>query len=300
LANRILSIIIVNYNSLEYLVHCIESIFQNPPNFDYEIIIVDNASTDDSIKKLKLDYSHLKVILNTENKGFAYANNQAINLAEGKYIMLLNPDTLVLESSIDNMFSFMEKNNEVGIVGPMIINADGTFQPQCKRGFPTPSSVLSYFLCLHKIFPKNKTFGKYLLTYLDQNELNEVDSVSGACMFVRRQVFKEVGLLDEDYFMFGEDIDLCFRAKQKGWKICYFPVSKIVHLGGHGGTFSRPFKTTYNFFKSAHLYYKKNLSHKYNFLFNFIIYFGIWALFLLILFRNFIFRNRYAFTKKPS
>ncbi len=298
--NKDLSIIIVSYNSRQCIVPCIDSIFQNLPSCDYEIIIVDNNSGDGTIEMVREIFPEVHLIKNNYNAGFAKSNNQAINLAKGKYILLLNPDTIVLESSIDNMFSFMEKNNEVGIVGPMIINADGTFQPQCKRGFPTPSSVFSYFLGLHKIFPKNKTFGKYLLTYLDQNELNEIDSVSGACMFVRRQVFKEVGLLDEDYFMFGEDLDLCFRAKQEGWKVCYLPASKIVHFGGHGGTSSRPFKTTYDFFKSAYIFYKKNLSHKYHFLFNFIIYFGIWLLFALIFLRNFVFRKRYVFTKKSS
>lgn len=296
-----LSIIIVNFNSKDYLEKCLKSIFyESRCSLNFEVIVVDNASTDDSINMLRTDYPFVKVLLNSENRGFAFANNQAINLSKGKFIMLLNPDTTVLENSIDNMFSFMEKNNEVGIVGPMIINADGTFQPQCKRGFPTPSSALSYFLGLHNIFPKSKIFGKYLLTYLDQSELNEVDSVSGACMFVRKQVFKEVGLLDQDYFMFGEDIDLCFRAKQKGWKVYYLPASKIVHCGGHGGTASRPFKTTYYFFKSAYIFYKKNLSHEYHFLFNFIIYFGIWLLFALIFLRNFVFRKGYIFTKKPS
>lgn len=294
------SIIIVNYNSEVYLKKCLDSIIGSKCLLNLEIIVVDNASTDGSVIIIKEKYPFVKVISNDENKGFAFANNQAINLSRGKFIMFLNPDTIVLERSIENMFSFMQKNEDIGIVGPMVVNADDTFQPQCKRGFPTPLSVLSYFLGLHKIFPKSKISGKYLLTYLDKSDVNEVDSVSGACMLVRKHVLQEVGLLDEDYFMFGEDLDLCYRVKQKGWKIYYFPYSKIIHYGGQGGTYSHPFKTTFYFFKSAHIFYKKNLSHKYNFLYSSVIYFGIWTLFLLILFRNFIFRKRYVFTKKTS
>ncbi len=287
--DALLSIIIVNFNSWDYLDQCLNSIFYKS-NFggDFEVIVVDNASKINKSEIIKKKFPAVRFIINSHNRGFACANNQGIKTAKGEYIMLLNPDAVLLEDSIDNLVRFLSQHEDAGIVGPKIYNSDGTFQPQCKRGFPTPLTTLSYFLRLDRLFPNNRILSHYLLRYLDENETNVVDSVSGACMLIRREVIEKVGLLDTDYFMYGEDLDYCYKVAKNGWKIYYVPTSEIIHHGGKSGSDSKSLEITFYFFQSAWVFFKKNLFTNYPLIVNFIVYLGIWTFFVIAISRKFL------------
>jgi GT2 family glycosyltransferase len=166
----------------------------------------------------------------------------------------------------------MEKNTDVGICTPKILNRDGSLQRQCRRSFARPWDVITYFLHLDRLFPHSELFGRYLLTYKPENEQYDVDAVSGSCMFIRREVISDIGYLDERYFAYQEDADFCFQAKRKGWRIVYYPNAEIIHWGGLGGSRFRPYRAVYEWHKSYFLYYRKNLAKDYFFLVNWLMY----------------------------
>lgn len=253
-----LSIIIVSYNTKQLLADCINSIEKNLYNFSYEIVVVDNNSADGSIDMLKAEYSHVKLIANNYNAGFAKANNQGLELCSGEYILLLNCDTIVLKNAICTLVDFMDNYNDTAICGPKLLNSDMTLQLPCRRGFPRLISSVSYFSGISRIFPKSRIFGSYLMTYMDSGINHEVDAVSGACLLIRRKVLSQIGgLLDEAFFMHFEDIDLCYRAKKSGYKVYYIHNSEVIHLKGQSSKL-RSSGVTRNFFDSALLYFKKN------------------------------------------
>jgi len=227
-----LSIIIVNYNVKDYLADCLNSIRQSVNNLLIEIIVVDNNSKDDSKLFLTPLFPEVKFIWLDENFGFGKANNIAIKQAKGKYILMLNPDTIVAEDTLFNMFQYMENNPQVGITGCKVLNSDGTFQISCKRGFPTPWASFCKLFGLQKLFPKYKLFSKYNLTYLSENEIHKVDAVSGCFMFCDGALIKQIGGFDERYFMFAEDLDLCTQVQLKNRDIMYVPNCCITHFKG--------------------------------------------------------------------
>ncbi len=227
-----LSIIIVNYNVKEFLENALISIKKAIEGINAEIFVVDNASEDGSVEMIKQKFPEVKLIENDRNLGFAKANNQALKLAQGKYILLINPDTVVQEDTFKVLISFLESNPDCGMVGCKILNPDGTLQLACRRSFPTPWVALTKMIGLSSLFPKSKIFARYNLTYLDTEQVTEVDAVSGSFMMIRREVYEQVGGLDEDFFMYGEDIDWCYRIKKAGWKIYYVPYTQIIHFKG--------------------------------------------------------------------
>lgn len=229
-----LSIIIVNFNTKEFLKRCLESLRQSLlGNSKVEIIVVDNASTDGSVQYFNVwKQNDIKVIRNKENLGFAKANNRGIKKASGRYILFLNPDTIVPENTIKTMIDFMEANPKVGAATCRVELTDGRLDQACHRGFPTPWNAFCYFSGLEKLFPKSKFFAGYSLTYLPLDKIHEIDSGCGAFLLVRRQAGEEVNWLDEDYFWYGEDLDFCYRLKQRGWKIMFVPTVKIIHWKG--------------------------------------------------------------------
>ena len=227
-----LSIIIVNYNVKEFLENALISIKKAIEGINAEIFVVDNASEDGSVEMIKQKFPDVNLIANSENLGFAKANNQALKLAKGKYILLINPDTIVQEDTFRVLLSFLESHPECGMVGCKVLNPDGTLQLACRRSFPTPWVAFTKMIGLSSLFPKSKIFAKYNLTYLDPDEVAEVDAVSGSFMMIRREVYEKVGGLDEDFFMYGEDIDWCYRIKKAGWKIYYVPFTQIIHFKG--------------------------------------------------------------------
>lgn len=227
-----LSIVIVNYNVRYFLEQTILSVLKSVVNFEYEIFVVDNNSTDDSLKMLEQKFPAVHVIANKENVGFSKANNQAIRMAGGEYILLLNPDTIIQEDTLQKCINKMESDATIGGLGVKMYDGAGNFLPESKRGFPSPLAAFAKMSGLAKVFPKSKTFGQYHLSFLNRDQSHEVNVLSGACMFLRKSILDKVGLLDEDYFMYGEDIDLSYRIKQAGFKNYYFADTSIIHFKG--------------------------------------------------------------------
>lgn len=254
-----LSIIIVNYNVKEFLLNLLDSIRKATKNFSIEIIVVDNASDDGSVDAIKEKFPEVKLITNSENIGFGAANNLALKEAKGKYFLMLNPDTIVREDTFEVMINFFEKHPECGIAGCKILNPDGSLQLACRRGFPGPWTSFTKVMGLSKLFPKSRLFAKYNLTYLDENQTYEVDAVSGAFMMMRREVYEKIGGFDPQFFMYGEDLDLCYRAQKANFKVYYVHSSEIIHYKGES-TKRSSIDETKLFYDAMHLFVKKHFS----------------------------------------
>ncbi|MGL4670376.1 MAG: glycosyltransferase family 2 protein [Methanobacteriaceae archaeon] len=287
-----LSIIILNYNTYELSRNAINSIISRNHRISYEIFLVDNKSNDGSFSKLKNIFKDeiasgcIKTIASTDNNGFSAGNNLAIKEATGDYILLLNSDAVVCDNTLDNVLDYIINNNalaktkkdKIGAIGVKVVLPNGELDKACKRSFPSPGVSFYRMTGLSFIFPKSKRFGKYNLTYLNEDEINEVDSLVGAFILVPRTVIDEVGSLSEDYFMYGEDIDWCFRIKEAGYKIIYYPKAKIIHY--KGGSSKKSKKLIYEFHNAMYIFYKKHYADKYNFIVNGFVYTGIWISYL--------------------
>lgn len=226
-----LSIVIVNFNAKEFLKKCIDSIFESNLS-NLEVIVVDNASKDGSAEELKKLEPKIKLVLNEKNIGFSTANNQGLKKTLGRYVLFLNPDTNVYPNTFKYMINFMDKNKNVGAATCRVVLPNGKLDDASHRGFPTPWNSFCFFLGLSKIFPESKLFSGYSLGFLDKSKTHEIDSLAGAFMIVRRKAGESVKWWDEDYFFYGEDIDFCYRLKQKGWKVCFVPKVSILHYKG--------------------------------------------------------------------
>ena len=269
-----ISVVIVNYNVLDALDYCLLSVYQaNTGNRVLEVFVVDNHSVDGSVEMVRSKYPDVHLLINKKNIGYAKANNVALRQARGKYILILNPDTILEEGTYEKMINFIESNEKVGAVSSKLIRANGELDYACKRSFPSFKVALPRLLGLSKLFPHNKLFGKYNLTYLDENKTWEVEAICGAFMFIPSAVLKEVGLFDEEYFMYGEDLDLCYRIGKKGYKIYYYPEVHTIHLKGES---TRKSNLSYarNFNGSMAIFVKKNFSSA-SFVLIKIIQFGI-------------------------
>ena len=277
-----LSVVIVNYQTFELTKNAINSIFEFDYPFSLEILVVDNASDDDSLSKLQ-DYfkDKVKFIASGENRGFAAGNNQALKIAEGKYVLLLNSDTVVFENTLENIYNYMENNADVGAAGCRVLLENGELDKACKRSFPNVKN--SFFRLFH--IPTKSSDANYNLTNLPDDEVYEIDCLTGAFMFIRKETLGEVGFLDETFFMYGEDIDLCFRIKKAGWKIIYYGKSKITHFKGSSSKKQKS-KLIYEFYRAMYVYYKKHHASESFFITNLIVYFGIFVLCVLKLFLN--------------
>lgn len=262
-------------------------------NIEGEIFVVDNASDDGSVEMLHARFPLITVIANNENLGFAKANNQALQRSRGKYLLILNPDTLLQEDTITTMIRFLDENSDVGIAGSKIIQPDGTIEPACRRSFPSPWVSFTKLAGLSNLFPKSRFFGKYNLTYLSDDETYEVDAISGCFMMIRRDVYDEIGGFDESYFMYGEDLDLCYRTQKAGWKIYYVHATKIIHYGGES-TKRSSIDVKAVFYEAMKLFVQKNL--ELSALTTFIINVAIQFRFLLSRIRNLLVRSKPVFT----
>lgn len=230
-----LSIVIVNYNVRSFLEQCLRSIMRSKAVdyiTDLDVYVVDNASVDDSLQMLYSDFPWVKTIANSQNLGFAKANNIAIAKAQSKYVLLLNPDTILEEDTLRLCLDFMESHPDCGGLGVRMLDANGNFLPESKRGLPSPSVALCKFLGLHKFFPESKKFAYYYMGHLPEDETNQVDILSGAFMMMPKAYLDEIGYLDESYFMYGEDIDLSYRICLGGKKNYYYPDTRIIHYKG--------------------------------------------------------------------
>lgn len=270
------SIVIVNWKTPRLLAQCLETIDQDRGRQQFEIWVIDNNSGDGSVKMLADRFPQVKVIANDANLGFSKACNQAIPEAKGTFILLLNPDTEVRDHAISKLADFMEANPDCGAAGPKVLNPDGTLQLACRRAFPSPTAAFYRITYLSRIFPNHPVFSKYNLTSVNPDQQLEVDALAGACMMVRRQAIDEVGLLDEDIFMYGEDIDWCWRIKQAKWRVCYVPESIIYHIHGAASRL-RPVGATINLHKGMEVFYRKHLAQRYWAPFNTLVYAAIWS-----------------------
>lgn len=284
-----LSIIILNYNTKDLLLACLRSLEKTRSSSDrWEVIIVDNASTDGSvevIKRKKEKGKSLKIIQNEKNVGFAAGNNVGIKVARGRYMLLLNSDTEVETGAIQSMLSFMDARPSAGAATCKLILPDGSMDPACHRGFPTPWASFTYMIGLEKLFPHSRVFGQYHQGYKDLTKSHEIDSPSGAFFMIRREVIERVGLLDEDYFMYGEDLDWAYRIKQVGFQIWFYPDARVLHRKkqsgrAHGDPNLRK-KTERYFNDTMSLFYQKHYAHSYNWLVTNVILFAIKARSLL-------------------
>lgn len=281
-----LSICILTLNSREYLRECLLSIQKYPPAGPYEIIVADNSSSDGTVAMLQDEFPQVQLVLNKSNIGFTKPINQMLHLAQGEFLLLLNPDTLLIENCFDPQIEYLRDHPEVGISIPKVLNADGTFQRQSRRGEARPLEVIGYFFKLGKLFPKSKKLNGYLQSWLPEDEVAEVKAVSGSCMFIRRQTWQEVGDFDEGFFAYQEDSDYCLRARQLGWKVMYVPLSRIIHYAGKGGSKAQPWKSIYQWHRSYYLYYRKHFAQENFFLFNCFFYLIMTAKLVLALLQN--------------
>lgn len=293
------SICIVTYQTKEFLRGCLLSIAENTRS-SYEVIVVDNGSTDGTPEMLQQEFPAVLFIQNQTNLGYTYPMNQALRRSKGRFLFQLNPDTLLKPGALDKLGKFLEENPRVGIVGPKVLNADGSLQAPCRRGEPRPWALFSYFSGLAKIYPKNPRFSEYLLTYLDENETNSVAGVSGSCMGIRREMVDEIGYLDERFFAYQEDADFCFRARAAGWQVIYYPEVNITHFGGMGGSHVEPLRSIYAWHWSYYLYYRKHLAKDYFFIFNWIFYLVMFAKFLLTVLANAWRKDKFGGSRKPG
>ncbi len=256
-----LSVVIVNYNVRYFLEQALHAVRKACIGLDAEVFVVDNHSVDASCEMVRNLFPEVNLIENKENYGFAKANNQAIRLAHGKYVLLLNPDTVIEEDCFKKVIDFMDKTPDAGAVGVKMIDGSGNFLPESKRGLPTPEVAFYKISGLATLFPKSRRFGKYHQGFLNVDEINEVDVLAGAFMMIRHDVLKQVGYLDEDYFMYGEDIDLSYCIHQAGYKNYYFPETTIIHYKGES-TKKTSINFVFTFYKAMVIFAQKHYSQK--------------------------------------
>ncbi len=252
-----LAVIIVSYNVREFLEQALLSLQKALQHVQHEIFVVDNASSDGTVAFLQKRFSGITFFENDQNVGFARANNQAIAQTNADYICLINPDTIVQEDTFAVLLDFFEKHSDAGMVGCKVLNPDGSLQLACRRSFPTPWVALTKIVGLAKLFPKSRLFGRYNLTYLDPEQVSEVEAISGSFMLVRRSLVEHIGGLDEDFFMYGEDLDWCYRIRQTGHKIYYVPDTQIIHFKGESSKKS-PFQQRRLFYEAMRLFVQKH------------------------------------------
>lgn len=271
-----LSIVIVNYNVEHFLEQCLSSVRKAIANIEAEVFVVDNNSVDGSLKMLADKFPEVKVIANKNNVGFSRANNQAIRVSTGEYVLLLNPDTVVEDDTFTKTIAFMDEHPDAGGLGVKMVDGKGRFLPESKRGLPTPATAFYKMFGLTKLFPHSKRFARYYLGHLDNDEINEVEILSGAFMLMRRETLNKCGLLDETFFMYGEDIDLSYRIILAGYKNYYYPKTRIIHYKGESTK-----KTSVNyvlvFYKAMEIFVKKHFANDgaktFSFFINLAIYF---------------------------
>jgi len=227
-----ISIVVVNRNTRQLLMDCLASVLVGVDGLEIEMFVVDEHSSDGSADAVRTRFPAVKVIDDPSDCGFGHANNLGLRQARGRYLLTLNADTEVPPGALPRLVAWMDAHPRVGVIGPRLVKADGSLDLACRRSFPTPTSALYRYLGLARIFPKNKRFGAYNMTYLDPDVAGEMDSGTAACMLVRREATMDVGFFDEDYFMYGEDLDWAYRLKKAGWMVYYLPEVTVLHHKG--------------------------------------------------------------------
>lgn len=289
-----LSICIVTFQARTYLHECLTTLYEETVDISKEVVVVDNGSNDGTEEMLNAEFPEVQLIKNSSNTGYTAPMNQALRASSGRYLVQLNPDTVTLPGTFQNLIGFMDQNPRAGICGPKVLNEDGTLQGPCRRGEPRPLAVIGYTFRLGRLFPKNKILNEYLLSYRDENETHQVAGVSGSCMVIRREVVEQIGYLDEKFFAYQEDADYCRRARDVGWQVFYVPIAQIIHYGGKGGSRVQPWRSIWEWHMSYFRYYRKHLSRDYIFLFNWLYYFVIGSKLVYALLANLFRKKKFA------
>ena len=287
-----LGIVVVNYNVRDFLRDCLASVYDSRGAFTFETCVVDNASIDGSDRMVTADFPQVRLI-RADNEGYAAGNNlglqafgfgveQAPAVSKPRFVLFLNPDTVLPPSALADMLAFMEEHPNAGAAGPRLVREDGTLDKACRRSFPTPEVSAYRMSGLSRIFPKSRRFGRYNLSHLAEDLTTEVDSVVGAFMMVRGQTLSETGLMDERFFMYAEDLDLCYRMKQRGWQVWYNADVTVLHYKGQSSRQRSTFANVH-FYRTMRLFHDKHFKQQTFFLVNWLIYaaiglLGAWAL----------------------
>ncbi len=287
-----LAIVILNYNRADLLADCLESIYAAPTRCTLTVWVVDNASSDGSAAMVRTRFPQAQLIVSPINGGFSHGNNLALRqiLTDAyatDYVLLLNNDTLVPAGALDGLVEYLEQHDEVGAVGPKLLLPDGSLDLACRRSFPTPEVALYRMLGLARLFPHSPRFARYNMTYLDPDQETEVDALVGACMLLRHQVLREVGLLDEAFFMYGEDLDWAYRIKTYGWRIVYYP-RVIVHHYKRAASTRRAIPSVRAFYDAMRIFHRKHYAATTPAALNALIELGITLKELLALGRNYL------------
>ena len=259
-----LSIVFLNYNTRDLTRQALNSVLAAAEGLTVEIFVVDNASVDGSADMVAEEFPQVKLIRNTANVGFAAGNNVALRQVTGEYVLLINTDTIVRRDALRTMVEFLDAHPKAGACGCKILDPDGTLQLDSRRGFPTPLAAFCKMSGLSRFFPKHPLIAHYHMTYLDPEQTAEAEVLSGSCMMVRKAAMDQVGLLDEDYFMYGEDIDWCYRFHQAGWKIYYVPTTSIIHFRGESGR-GVPLRILYRKSRAMSIFVNKHMARRFRF-----------------------------------
>lgn len=277
-----LGIVIVNYNTRDLLRTCLRTVYASQGGFTFEVCVVDNHSTDGSAEMVAGEFPQVHRIVNAENRGYPAANNQGLRLLgypdrpdAPRFALLLNPDTELPPDGLAKMLAFMDAHPEAGVAGPKLVRQDGSLDLACRRSFPSPEVSFYRFSGLARLFPKSPRFGRYNLTYLDPDVMTEVDAVVGAFMMVRREAIAQVGLMDEGFFMYGEDLDWCYRIKAAGWKVYYNPEVTVLHIKRAAS--SRSARARVEFWRAMDRFYRKHYAAQTPWLLHILILAAIWG-----------------------
>ena len=269
-----LSIIIINYNTKIMTQKCIDSVCMNlPDSFEYEIIVVDNSSDDRQI----FEKNGAVKVVRTQNRGFGDACNVGAAASSGDVLLMLNSDIIIKDASMVSAYEYITKRLDCGILGGKLLLPDGKMDHGCRRGFPTPKASFYYMFGFDKRHPNSPKYGGYRLNYLSENEVHDVDCVSGAYMMIKTELYKRLNGFDTDYFMYGEDIDICWRAKKLGENVVFYPKATAIHYKGQSGLHTKSKTVLKYFYDSMKIFYKKNMAKDYNPFVNGLVYTGIFA-----------------------
>lgn len=269
-----LSVIIVSWNTKQLTLDAVSAVYSETKAFPVEVILVDNNSADGSADAVAEKFPEVVLVRNADNRGFGKANNQALLIANGEYIMFLNSDTVVLDHALEKLVSYLESHPDIMMVGPKLLYGDGTFQHACRRGLPNPVNALLYLFGIHCLFPSSGFANAYKRGSDDPNVTGEVDALSGAAMLFRRKVYETIGGFDEKFFMYGEDLDFCKRVKDAGFKTVYVHSAEIIHFGGQSSA-KRKSASIRNFYDAMWIYYKKHFWQDYIFPVHALVWCGI-------------------------
>lgn len=277
-----LSIVIVAFRSYDKLNTTLAAVFASRTSYSYEVIVVDNGSGDGTAERIEKDfpaaaYPNLRLIRNANN-GFSKGNNFGIRESRGEYVLVLNPDTAVSADTIQICMDHIRRDSEIGALGCKLVKEDRQLDPACRRSFPNPAAAFYRLSGLQKLFPRSAKFAAYNLSYLPEDEIADVDAISGAFMLMPRAVLDQVGMFDEEYFMYGEDLDLCWKIKHAGYRVVYYPATTTIHYKGQSSR-KAPYITLYHFHEAMAIFYRKHYAADHGRLMNWLVYAGIWLRF---------------------